>query len=95
MLVRSMSGGSASFVSHSSPVDRIYERIERGELALAEPLLLEMRYSARNGADFNLLAEELDALPLLSLDGVTIRRSIEAQAQLAALSDVSHGEGRR
>lgn len=61
-----------------SAADRIYERIERGELALTEPLLLEMRYSARNGADFNLLAEELDALPLLSLDGVTIRRSLEA-----------------
>jgi predicted nucleic acid-binding protein len=73
-----------------SLADRIYERIERGELALTEPLLLEMRYSARDGADFKLLAEELDALPLLSLEPPAIHRSLEAQAQLAALSDVSH-----
>lgn len=70
--------------------DRLYARLERGELALTEPLLLEMRYSARDGRDFALLAEELDALPLLELDGTAIRRSLDAQAQLAAQPDVSH-----
>jgi len=70
--------------------DRLYARLERGELALTEPLLLEMRYSARDGADFALLAEELAALPLLKLDQAAIRRSLDAQAQLAALPDVSH-----
>lgn len=43
-----------------------------------------MRYSARDGGDFTLLAEELDALALLALDGQAIRRSLDAQAQLAA-----------
>jgi len=70
--------------------DRLYARIERGELALTEPLLLEMRYSARDGRDFALLAEELDALPLLELDQTAIRRSLDAQAQLAARPEVSH-----
>lgn len=70
--------------------ERLYTRIERGELALTEPLLLEMRYSARDATDFELLAEELDAMPLLSLEGTAVRRSLEAQAQLAALPDVSH-----
>lgn len=70
--------------------DRLYARIEQGELALTEPLLLEIRYSARDGADFNLLAEELDAMPLLTLDSAAVRRSLDAQAQLAALPDVSH-----
>ncbi|MHB8693293.1 MAG: PIN domain-containing protein [Solirubrobacteraceae bacterium] len=68
----------------------LYRRIEQGELALTEPLLLEMRDSARDGADFELPAEELDALPLLTLDSPAIRRSLNAQAQLAALADVSH-----
>jgi predicted nucleic acid-binding protein len=70
--------------------NRLYGRIEHGELALTEPLLLEMRYSARDGSDFKLLAEELDALPLLELDSAAVRRSLNAQAQLAALPDVSH-----
>lgn len=70
--------------------DELYDRIERGELALTEPLLLEMRYSARDGRDFALLAEELDALTLLALDDVATRRSLEAQAQLAATPAVSH-----
>ena len=70
--------------------DRIFARIERGELSLTEPLLLEMRYSARDSADFKLLAEELDAMPLLSLEPSAIRRSLQVQAQLAALPGVSH-----
>jgi predicted nucleic acid-binding protein len=73
-----------------SAAEQLYARIERGELALTEPLLLEMRYSARDATDFELLAEELDAMPLLSLEGTAVRRSLEAQAQLAALPDVSH-----
>ncbi len=68
----------------------IYASLVAGELALTEPLLLEMRYSARDGVDFTLLAEELDAMPLLALEPAAIGRSLEAQAQLAALSGVSH-----
>jgi predicted nucleic acid-binding protein len=73
-----------------SAAERIYDQVERGELALTEPLLLEMRNSARDGADFKLLAEELDAMPLLTLEARAVRRSLDAQAQLAALPDVSH-----
>lgn len=73
-----------------STADRLLERVEQGELALTEPLLLEMRYSARDGHDFALLAEELDALPLLALDEAAILRALDAQAQLAADPAVSH-----
>ncbi len=65
-------------------------RIERGELAMTEPLILEMRYSAREDKDFTLLAEELESLPLLALDGVAVQRALDAQAQLAADRSVSH-----
>jgi predicted nucleic acid-binding protein len=57
---------------------------------MAEPLLLEMRYSARDSEDFSLLAEELEALPLLALDGRAIQRALDAQGQLAADRRVSH-----
>lgn len=57
---------------------------------MTEPLLLEMRCSAPDRADFELLAEELDALVLLQLDREAAARSLAAQAQLAALGDVSH-----
>ena len=57
---------------------------------MTEPLLLEMRYSARDGDDFALLAEELEALPLLALDGTAIQRALDAQAQLAVDRRVSH-----
>lgn len=70
--------------------ERLFDRLERGELALTEPLVLEMRYSARNGRDFVLLAEELDALELWHLDRTAVGRALDAQAQLAALPDVSH-----
>jgi predicted nucleic acid-binding protein len=70
--------------------ERLLDRLEQGELALTEPLLLEMRYSARDGRDFGLLAEELDALPLLMLDPAATRRALDAQAQLAAAPDISH-----
>jgi predicted nucleic acid-binding protein len=70
--------------------EELFGRLERGELALTEPLLLEMRYSARDAGDFALLAEELDALPLLELDNAASQRALEAQAQLAADPGVSH-----
>lgn len=70
--------------------ERIASGIESGELAMTEPLLLEMRYSARDAEDFALLSEELDALPLLTLDGRAVRRALDAQQQLAAAAGVSH-----
>jgi hypothetical protein len=70
--------------------EALLERLERGELAVTQPLLLEMRYSARDARDFRLLAEELDALPLLALDHAATTRALEAQAQLAADPAVSH-----
>jgi predicted nucleic acid-binding protein len=49
-----------------------------------------MRYSARDGGEFALLAEELGALPLLELDRTAVERALDAQAQLAANRRISH-----
>lgn len=57
---------------------------------MTEPLILEMRYAARDADDFSSLAEELEALPLLTLDARAIERALDAQAQLAADKSVSH-----
>ncbi|HEV3094491.1 MAG TPA: PIN domain-containing protein [Solirubrobacteraceae bacterium] len=73
-----------------SGAERIAGGIERGELAMTEPLVLEMRYSARDAQDFARLAEELDALPLLTLDEIALRRAMDAQAQLGVQRSVSH-----
>ena len=68
----------------------VADRIERGELAMTEPLMLEMRYSARSAEDFARLAEELDSLPLLTLDEAAVKRAMDAQSQLAKHKSVSH-----
>jgi predicted nucleic acid-binding protein len=68
----------------------ILGRLERGELASTEPLLLEMRYSAGDGGEFALLAEELAALPLLELDHAAIDGALQAQGKLAANRRISH-----
>lgn len=73
-----------------SAAERIAASIERGEMATTEPLLLEMRYSARDAADFARLAEELEALPLLELDKRAVRRAVDAQSQLGLCKSVSH-----
>ncbi len=68
----------------------VFRGLAAGSIGLCEPLLLEMRYSARNAADFRALAEELDALPLLNLSPVAVRRAVVAQAELAGDARVSH-----
>jgi predicted nucleic acid-binding protein len=68
----------------------LVDRVERGEACVTEPLLLELRYSARDARDFALLSARLDALPCLSLDAAALALALDAQAQLAASPGVSH-----
>jgi hypothetical protein len=66
------------------------DALSAGRLGVCEPLLLEMRFSARDATTFRELAEELGALPLLPLTGGAVRRAVVAQAELAADRRVSH-----
>lgn len=70
--------------------DELSRQIIDGAIAVTEPLRLEMLYSARDGGEYQLLADRLAALPLLELRPSAIRRALEAQAQLAAQPDISH-----
>ena len=73
-----------------SAAGALLDRMERGEIGVTEPLLLELRYSARDGREFALLAARLDSLPRFCLDGRAIALALDAQTQLAQASGVSH-----
>lgn len=57
--------------------------IEADELALCEPVALEILYSARGRRDYDELADELAGLPMLPLDSETAALARRAQAKLA------------
>ena len=68
----------------------LLERIERGEIAITQPLALELRFSARDDAAFTALAERLSGLPNLDLDTRAADRALNAQSQLGATPGISH-----
>lgn len=70
--------------------DEVLDHIWRGRVALTEPLILEMRFSARDARDFSDIADELDAYPFLGLTPAATGRAIMAQAELAADRTLSH-----
>jgi hypothetical protein len=61
-----------------------------GELWTCPPSLLEMRYSAREGDAFALVAKRLDALRHAPLNAEAAATAVTAQAELAAVPGVSH-----
>jgi len=73
-----------------APRKTFEKAIADGELWTCPPTLLEMRYSARDGQDFGLIAEELDALPHAPLSHEAGAAAITAQAQLATVAGISH-----
>lgn len=63
--------------------EEIAVALEEGHVATCLPFLLEAGCSARNADDHDELAEELLALPLISIDEGIERRAIDVQRQLA------------
>jgi predicted nucleic acid-binding protein len=58
----------------------------RGALAICSPVRLELLYSARGRADFELLRDDLSGLPELATDADVARRAEDVQGLLAASS---------
>ncbi len=58
--------------------------IERGEIAVCVPFLLEAGWSARNADDHRLLLADLLQLPYLAIDGDIEAAALAAQSELAA-----------
>ncbi|MHB1537166.1 MAG: PIN domain-containing protein [Solirubrobacteraceae bacterium] len=66
------------------------EALADGELWTCPPSLLEIRYSARDGNQFAAIASELDALAHAPLTAAASASAVQAQAELAAASAISH-----
>jgi predicted nucleic acid-binding protein len=64
-------------------IEEIATALERREIAVCLPFLLEAAYSARNATEHRDLLDELLALPLLQIDAQIERRAVHAQRQLA------------
>jgi predicted nucleic acid-binding protein len=67
--------------------EEIAEAVERGQLVVSLPFLLEAGYSARDARTHRELLEELLALPQVGIDEEVERRARAAQS---ALADVGH-----
>jgi predicted nucleic acid-binding protein len=65
--------------------EAIASAIDRGEIAVCLPFLLEAGYSARSGADHNALMADLQELPRVEVTATVERSAIRAQAQLAQI----------
>lgn len=63
--------------------DEVAAWLERGELVVCLPFLLEAGYSARSGADHAGLIGDLLALPRVHIDEQVEQRALDAQRQLA------------
>jgi predicted nucleic acid-binding protein len=61
-----------------------------GQLWTCPPSLLELRYSAIDGEEFDAVCDELDALPHAPLTAQAAARALTAQGELAAARGVSH-----
>jgi predicted nucleic acid-binding protein len=71
-----------------APKDRaqtIAGLIDRNEVAVCLPFLLEAGYSARSGADRKALMERLDTLPRIAIDSEVERVALQAQRELAEI----------
>lgn len=73
-----------------APADRVLDALAGGRIAMTEPLLMEILYSATDAHAFRARQEELAALPLLRLDDRAAARAVAAQADLAGAPGVSH-----
>lgn len=59
--------------------------LERGELAVSLPFLLEAGYSARSGPGHRAMMADLRRLPCVHVARTTARLALDAQAELASV----------
>ena len=76
----------ARLIQQVVPRDRaktIAKWMERDEVAVSLPFLLEAGYSARSAADRVALMARLNQLPRIAIDGEVERMALQAQRELA------------
>jgi predicted nucleic acid-binding protein len=65
-------------------------RVERGEIATCEVVVLELLWSARDAAEFTRRRENLQALPLAEIDGRVWQRATDVFEELAGQGPLHH-----
>jgi predicted nucleic acid-binding protein len=67
----------------ASRASDVADALERGNLIVCLPFLLEAGYSARDASDHARVQEELQALPWVAIDEEVERHALDAQGRLA------------
>ncbi|MBM3677639.1 MAG: PIN domain nuclease [Actinobacteria bacterium] len=67
------------------PVEAVWiERVDGDMIAICSPVRLELGVSARSRSDWEMLMDEMDSMPSVTLDPPVCRRSEEVQGLLAS-----------
>lgn len=76
--------------STPSVTDRLAELLAGDEIAITEPIRLEVLYSARSAQEYEVLSRELDGLHPAPCGNPEMRRALEVQRLLAHQGGLHH-----
>lgn len=74
----------------STVIDRLAELFAADEVAITEPVRLEVLFSARSADDYDVLSRELDGLHRAACGHAEMRRALEVQRLLAGQGGLGH-----
>jgi predicted nucleic acid-binding protein len=70
--------------------DRWLTALFANRVGICDQVRLEILYSARSATDYDALADELDGLPRIPIDGQTFTRACQVQHELAHVGGLHH-----
>jgi predicted nucleic acid-binding protein len=70
--------------------ERWLASLSADQVGICEQVRLEILYSARSGADYHALADELDGLVPIPIDTETFARAYQVQRELAHVGGLHH-----
>lgn len=73
---------------HPQVADRFERDLHR--MATTEPIRLEVLYSARDGAEYDAIADELDGLTAITCPAAALRRALDVQRLFAHQGPLHH-----
>ncbi|MEW6476912.1 MAG: PIN domain nuclease [Actinomycetota bacterium] len=71
-------------------IERLAELFAADEVAITEPVRLEVLFSARNAPDYDAISQELDGLQQTACGNPEMRRALEVQRLLAHKAGLHH-----
>ena len=76
--------------ANAAVIDRLAELFAADEVAITEPVRLEVLFSARSAEEYEALRRELDGLQPASCGNAALRRALEVQRLLAHKAGLHH-----